>query len=147
MTLIDAGQRADRVVRRPDGRRNRVRTGPGPVRPPAGAVRYRGTGVVVSRAHHRPRPVSTAVTAGIAGLAALITVWLGLMAQAGTADTAHVPERLAVVQVRAGENLQQVAARMAPDAPVGRIVNRIKELNNLDSAAVIAGQTLVTPVG
>jgi hypothetical protein len=40
-----------------------------------------------------------------------------------------------------------VARRVAPDAPVTRVVERIRELNQLDSAAVDAGQTLIAPVG
>jgi hypothetical protein len=103
----------------------------------------------VSWAAHRRRPVSTAVTVALAGLAALITVWLGALAQAGGVGgkTPVVPEQLAVVQVQAGENLQHLAARVAPDAPVGRVVERIRELNQLDSAALDAGQTLIAPVG
>ena len=45
-----------------------------------------------------------------------------------------------------GENLQQVAHRVAPDAPVAQVVDRIRELNQLDSVAVDAGQTLIAPV-
>ena len=36
---------------------------------------------------------------------------------------------------------------MAPDAPVGQVVDRIRELNRLDSVAVDAGQTLIAPIG
>jgi predicted Zn-dependent protease len=52
-----------------------------------------------------------------------------------------------VVQVQPGENLQRLAARVAPDAPVAGVVERIRELNDLDSAALDAGQTLIAPVG
>ncbi len=58
-----------------------------------------------------------------------------------------MPDRLAVVQVQTGETLQQVAHRVAPDAPVGQVVERIRELNQLDSVALDAGQTLIAPVG
>jgi len=58
-----------------------------------------------------------------------------------------VPDQLAVVRVQTGENLQHLAARVAPDAPLARVVARIRELNNLDSAALDAGQTLIAPVG
>ena len=58
-----------------------------------------------------------------------------------------MPDRLAVVQVQSGETLQQVAHRVAPDAPVGQVVDRIRELNQLDSAALDAGQTLIAPIG
>ena len=122
-------------------------------RRPCGApMRYRGPGVVMSRASHRRRPVTPATTVGLALLAALITVWLGVVAQFGglvgaTSSSAPVPDTLAVVQVQAGETLQQVAHRVAPDAPVGHVVDRIRELNQLQSATLDAGQTLIAPVG
>lgn len=89
------------------------------------------------------------MTASLAVLAALITVWLVALAQSRSADTAGTPapEQIAVVQVQPGENLQRLAARVAPDAPVGSVVERIRELNELDSAALDAGQTLIAPVG
>ena len=87
----------------------------------------------------------------LALVAAAITVWLGLVAQFGgvvVGDRRHqVPGRLAVVQVQTGESLQQVAQRVAPDAPVADVVDRIRELNELESVALDAGQTLIAPVG
>lgn len=94
--------------------------------------------------------MGTPVTVALAGLAALITVWLGLIGQAGAdrgAVPAASPERLMVVQVRAGETLQELAGRVAPDTPAGQVATRIRDLNELDSAAIEAGQTLITPVG
>jgi predicted Zn-dependent protease len=114
-------------------------------------MRYRGPGVVMSRASHRRRPITPATTVGLALLAALITLWLGVVAQfggvVGTNSSAPMPDTLAVVQVQAGETLQQVAHRVAPDAPVGHVVDRIRELNQLQSASLDAGQTLIAPVG
>ena len=46
-----------------------------------------------------------------------------------------------------GPALQQIAARVAPDAPVSQVAERIRDLNKLDSAAVDAGQTLIAPIG
>lgn len=124
---------------------------PGPVGPAGAALRYAGTGVTVSRAVHMPRrTVSTTVTVALAALAALITVWLGSIAEFSSdrsSAAAPVPEQLAVVQVQAGETLQQLAARVAPDAPAVETVERIRDLNKLASAAVDAGQTLIAPVG
>ena len=112
-------------------------------------MRYRGTGVLMSRASHRRRPITPVTTVVLALIAAAITVWLGLVAQLGgvAGSTAPVPDRLAVVQVQTGETLQHVAARVAPDAPVGQVVERIRELNQLESVALDAGQTLIAPVG
>jgi predicted Zn-dependent protease len=113
-------------------------------------VRYRGTGVPVSQAPHRRRAVSTATTVALALLAALITVWLGLVAHFGAAvdgTAAAVPDQLGVVRVGAGESLQHLAARVEPGAPAGQVADRIRELNGLDSVALDAGQTLIAPIG
>jgi LysM domain len=112
-------------------------------------MRYPGTGVPLSRAPHRRRPVSAAVTVAVAGMAALITVWLGAIAESGgvSGNLAAVPEQLSVVRVQPGENLEHLAERVAPHAPVGQVVARIRELNHLDSAVLDTGQTLIAPVG
>jgi LysM domain len=138
--------------RRPRPAQERSRRRPAGSRRPGGApLRPGGTGVALSRARgpHRRRPITPATTVGLAVLAALITLWLGLVAQFGAAAhgaTAPLPDRLAVVQVQSGESLQHVAARVAPDAPVGRVVERIRELNKLDTPSLAAGQTLIAPV-
>lgn len=117
-------------------------------RPGGASMRYRGTGVLVSRASHRRRPITPATTVVLALIAGAITLWLGLVAQFGgvVGDQTEIPGRLAVVQVQAGESLQQVAQRVAPDAPVGDVVDRIRELNELESVALDPGQTLIAPV-
>jgi hypothetical protein len=127
--------------------------GPRPSRPRGATPRYRGTGVLTSTAPHRPHPITPATTVGLALLAALITVWLGLVAQLGSTlrdgsdQTARrMPDRLAVVRVEPGESLQHLATRVAPDAPIGQVAQRIRELNDLGSATVTAGQTLIAPV-
>ncbi len=159
MTVIDDRQV---VIHRPARREvvggtGRVRTRPvrtsahrpAPARPPVAPLRYRGNGTTVSRAAHPRKPVSTTVTVALAGLAALITLWLGCLAHfSGTeAAPAALPDQLAVVQVQAGETLQQLAGRVAPDAPAGQVMQRIRELNKLDSASLDAGQTLIAPLG
>jgi hypothetical protein len=40
-----------------------------------------------------------------------------------------------------------VAARVAPEAPVSQVADRIRQLNGLNSPTVTAGQTLIAPVG
>jgi predicted Zn-dependent protease len=105
----------------------------------------------MSQTAHRPRPLSPAATAALALLAALITGWLGLVAHFGAAavadDASAVPEQLAVVRVQSGESLQDLAARVAPGTPTGRVADRIREINGLDSVALEAGQTLIAPIG
>jgi predicted Zn-dependent protease len=104
----------------------------------------------MSHAPHSRRPVSTAVTVSLAGLAALITLWLGSLANL-SADSSAAPvsaaDQLAVVQVQAGETLQQLAQRVAPGASAAQTADRIRDLNKLDSAAIDAGQTLIAPLG
>jgi hypothetical protein len=153
MTILDTREiQADAVFRpvvRPGHRPAEARRRPRASRPGAAPMRYRGTGVLMSRASHRGRPITPATTVLLALIAAGITVWLGLVAQLGgvTGGDAPVPARLAVVQVQTGETLQQVAHRVAPDSPVGQVVARIQELNQLDSVALQAGQTLIAPIG
>ena len=134
-----------RPVSRPGVRR------PVPKRPAVAGLQYRGTGVPMSYAPHTRREVSTAVTVALAGLAALITVWLGALAQSGAQRSAAPtpvsgPDLLAVVHVNAGETLEQLAGRIAPGAPVDQTVERIRDLNKLDSVSVNAGRTLIAPV-
>jgi hypothetical protein len=153
MTILDTREnQADAVAKpvvRPGARVGDRTRRPRSTRPSAAPLRYRGTGVMMSRASHRRRPITPATTVLLALIAAGITVWLGLVAQFGgvTGGAAPVPARLAVVQVQAGESLQQVAHRVAPDSPVAQVVDRIRELNQLDSVAVDAGQTLIAPIG
>lgn len=140
---------------RPADRRDRAGARrPQPSRPVAARPRYRGTGVLMSTAPHRPRPITPATTVALALLAAVITVWLGLVAHFGDMlrggpeqAAGQLPDRLAVVRVEPGETLHHLAARVAPDAPAGQVAARIRELNGLDSATVTAGQTLIAPVG
>lgn len=128
------------------------------VLPTTAAMHYQGSGVsgvsgvIATRAAHSDKRVSTLVTFALAGLTAMITVWLGVLGQAGTGSVspAHavpqMPDQLAVVRVQVGETLHQLAHRVAPDLPVNHVVQRIRELNNLDATTVIAGQTLISPL-
>jgi hypothetical protein len=127
---------------------------PQPSRPCTAPPRYRGTGVLMSNASHRPRPITPATTVALAMVAAGITVWLGFVAHFGgmlhsgpEKAAVQMPDQLAVVRVEPGETLQRLAARVAPDAPSGQVAARIRELNQLESSAVTAGQTLIAPVG
>lgn len=106
----------------------------------------------MSRASHRRRPITPLSTVLLALIAAAVTVWLGLVAQLGGLATssdspAAIPSQLAVVKVQSGESLQQLAQRIAPDAPAAAVVDQIRELNKLDSGVVDAGRTLIAPVG
>ncbi|ULE32935.1 LysM peptidoglycan-binding domain-containing protein [Mycobacterium sp. IDR2000157661] len=153
MTILDTREfeitEAPRQQVRPPRRQVGARR-PRSNRPGGAPLHHRGTGVLMSRASHRRRPITPATTVFLALVAGGITVWLGLVAQFGGvvgATPAAVPDRLAVVQVQTGETLNQVAQRVAPDAPVGEVAERIRELNQLESVALDAGQTLIAPIG
>ncbi|MBO0864256.1 MAG: LysM peptidoglycan-binding domain-containing protein [Mycobacterium sp.] len=153
MTVIETIQptptRRRPVHVRPAGHHGSAR-GPRSSRPVSAPPHYRGTGVLMSTAPHRPRPITPATTVALALLAAVITVWLGLVAQFGEAlhnTSAGTPDRLAVVRVEPGETLAHLAARVAPGAPTDQVAGRIRDLNGLDGPTLVAGQTLIAPVG
>jgi LysM domain len=127
---------------------------PGQSRPAGAPMRYCGTGVAMSVAPHRRRRTTWVTTVALALAAGAITLWLGLVANVGQIlngdsanSAAHLPDRLAVVRVESGESLQDVAHRVAPDSPARQVADRIRELNDLNSPALVAGQTLIAPVG
>ncbi|HUO40044.1 MAG TPA: peptigoglycan-binding protein LysM, partial [Mycobacterium sp.] len=99
MTLIELQQ--SRRPARPRYPTTYRRRGPAPARPVSTALAYSRTGIAMSRAPHRRRPVSAAVTIAVAATAALITLWLGELAHARAPSA--VPDRLTVVQVQPGE--------------------------------------------
>ncbi len=161
MTLIEtapAGTARKVVVRgqmgpRPGGRAgtrgNVMEVLPARPRPVGARLHDRGVGAVMPQRSHRQRP-GPAITATLALLAALITVWLGLIAQLGAAvsgSAAETPARLGVVQIESGETLQQLAARVAPGGSATEVADRIRELNGLDDAVWATGRTLISPVG
>ena len=125
MTILDTREdpadtrRSGRCARSAadDAAGGRGRTGP------AGApLRYRGTGVLMSRASHRRRPITPPTTVVLALVAAGdhgVARSGGPVRRRRPESPAPVPGTLAVVQVQTGETLQQVAQRVAPDAPVG----------------------------
>jgi hypothetical protein len=147
MTILTREDPIDLVVR-PMQPRTPTRRRPNHDRPAGAALGYRRPAVLMSRASHRPRPVTPVTTVILALIASAITVWLGLVANlGGPAETPQpVPGQLAVVQVQMGESLPQLARRVNPDAPVAAVVDQIRDLNELDSAAVDAGRTLIAPV-
>ena len=51
------------------------------------------------------------------------------------------------VVVQQGETLWQIAQRIAPEADPRATVTAIRELNGLGGAPVVAGQTVIVPLG
>src|SRR6202043_1719177 len=105
MTILETRVIQPAPVVRPGFRPADTRRRPRSNRPAVAPMRYRGTGVVMSRTTHRRRPITPATTVLLALIASAITVWLGLVAQFGgvTGVQAPVPGKLAVIQVQTGE--------------------------------------------
>lgn len=151
------GDREDRAVAH-RVRRTRPRRGDS-VGPRSGTVgydavpRYGARGSRVSAAStpsHDQRPRQSRFV-GLGNVVSAVVVTIGAVLGLGalanlTAVSGAVPTETATVRVHGGETLSDVAARVAPDAPVGPVVDRIMELNEMSSAAVRAGQTLIAPV-
>ncbi|RMI30196.1 hypothetical protein EBN03_23585 [Nocardia stercoris] len=89
--------------------------------------------------------------AGLATLAVTALVTAGVVcglvvvAQVRGGGASNALGHTEIVQVQAGESLEDVAVRIAPDRPVAETVHRIVDLNGLAAGAVAAGRLLVVP--
>ncbi len=142
MTLSPDTHLARRRVVRPRPASDRV--GPGAVRP---AVRP------APRAAARPEPRGqvqlTQRGRFVVLLAALLLVLaaaLFLGATSVATNEVGTDQPTEAVMVGEGETLWAIAAELAPDGEVREMVATIKEINALDSAMLVAGQTLYIPV-
>ncbi|WP_244194543.1 LysM peptidoglycan-binding domain-containing protein [Amycolatopsis echigonensis] len=125
------------------GRTARERRGE-PLRPPSRARVVAGQrGGVACKSEARPS-VRWPWLFAIAFVACLIVTGLGVFG-AGV-SSGPVPSRTASVSVQPGDSLGALAARFAPDADQSAVVERIKELNNLDDTALLPGMPLTVPV-
>lgn len=81
-------------------------------------------------------------------LALLVVLGLGTLLGARSVASEHAgtPEPTRVVMVGSGDTLWQIAADLADDGQVRAMIDRIEELNALDSAMVSAGQRLRVPI-
>jgi hypothetical protein len=106
--------------------------------------RPRGISRVDGCARRTSRPTVAACV-----LAALGT-FVGVLLLFGGADQATeaapaVSATPALVTVRSGQTLEQVAREIAPGRPVAVVVGEVAELNGITDGRVHPGQTLVTP--
>lgn len=115
-----------RAVRRPAGL-----TAAAPVRQP----------VVSCTPNYVRRRLVALLVVGLVTAAAVVA--LGMLAGAAAGD--GVPERTAVVEVRQGESLWELAERVAPDSQPQAVVERIRELNGMHGSTVHPGQPLLVP--
>jgi len=81
-------------------------------------------------------------------LALVVVLGLGLYWAAGSVATEKpgTPEPTRVIMVGTGETLWGIAADLAEDGDVRAMVDRIEQLNALDSGMVVAGQRLRIPL-
>ena len=81
-----------------------------------------------------------------AALIAVLAVGLFLASGSVATDEPGTPEPTQVVLVGSGDTLWGIASDLADDGDVRAMIDRISELNALDSGMVIAGQRLLVPV-
>lgn len=114
--------------------------------------------MAVTHIHHR-RPVARSATRStlrltrrgrlviLVGALALLLAG-AFFAGAGSAATEHrgTPEPTRVVTVDEGDTLWAIASKASGGGDVREMVDRIEQLNALDSPMVVAGQRLRIPV-
>jgi hypothetical protein len=112
-------------------------------RPPT-RQRVAGAPRVLVRATCAPRlpRLSLVWVLAVASVACVTVVGLGALA--GSVEPA-VPSETMVVRVKLGENLWELAGRVAPGSDASAVVERIRELNGVEGA-VQPGQPLTVPV-
>jgi LysM domain-containing protein len=98
--------------------------------------------VVASCAPRRPR-LSTVWVLAVASAACAAVYGLGALS---SSVAPSVPSETTVVRVKPGESLWELAGRVAPDSDASAVVERIRELNDVDGV-VQPGQPLTVPVG
>ena len=82
-----------------------------------------------------------------AALLAVLAVGFFLASGSVATDEPGTPEPTQVVLVGSGDTLWGIASDLADDGDVRAMIDRISQLNALDSGMVVAGQKLVVPVG
>lgn len=135
-------------VRRPAGRSTRpaagrVDFGPGRVGAPAGVHPLPARRVAVSARPSAAPSLSVIVCAAL--LAAVVVMGLLGLAHLRAPEPVSFTGATTIVRVHGGESLSDVAARVAPGESVGTVVEQIRALNDLASASVEPGQTLIAP--
>jgi hypothetical protein len=113
-----------------------------PGRPPT-RRRVAGAPRVLARRVHVARGPRLTVVWGLvaASVACAAVVGLGMLA---SSVEPMVPSTTKVVRVLPGENLWELAERVAPSSDASAVVERIRELNAIDGA-VQPGQPLTVP--
>lgn len=115
-------------------------------RPSGRPLSYERHRVAVSRAPHGRGEQEVGWGAVLVGTLATALVLAGFLGLAQWRVGDAVPNRTEVVQVRGGESLGDLAARVSPGVVVEQVVERIVELNALSGSGLHPGQSLIVPV-
>ena len=87
-----------------------------------------------------------AFSASVAALGAIV-IGAGQVAGASGSDSQAPSSRVAqVVVVQAGETLWGIAREVAPGSDPRGVVRQIRQMNDLGTTPVVAGQSIVVPV-
>ncbi|AFA73159.1 putative peptidoglycan-binding LysM domain protein [Gordonia polyisoprenivorans VH2] len=138
-----------RTLERDPARRRPAYAGParpGARRLPAVAGTRCATPVGPRVTAHRTARRTGAMVAVLTGVALALLVWL--VAVAGSdyqQSTTPAPAATEVVHVRAGESLNSVAARVAPDLPRQAVIDEIARMNEMSGSGLQVGQALLVP--
>ncbi len=74
-----------------------------------------------------------------------ILVICTMMAMIGIPSTSANDGDYIAVTVSAGDSLWSIVSKMYPDENIRKIVDEIKEINNLDGSCITVGDSLIIP--
>lgn len=114
-------------------------------RPPRLVAAPRVARPVVCAPRRPVRGVGWLVLIGV--LVFVVTLSIGWAGGGGRSGAAPVPQSAALVQVRPGETLWDIAQRLAPASSPDAVVARIRQLNSLSGDVVRPGELLAVPDG
>ncbi len=143
-TAATGGELRDRTS--PRGLRGDVCRPPGRQRSPRPRA-----GTVCQSSHRAPRvqppaPIGWA-PAMVVGIGLAVVMWAMVVGGFVFADSAApAVSGTAVVHVRGGESLGELATRVAPEQSTASVVATIKELNHMSGSGLTVGQPLLAPI-
>lgn len=106
----------------------------------------RKTSGAVMTATHAKKPIFSRIAAALLIVAASWVGWSTIMT-AEQAQSSTGPVEVVNYTVRPGDTLWSYANRVTPQGGnVAQTVQELKQLNNLDSASLTPGQSLLVPV-
>ncbi len=80
------------------------------------------------------------------GVIGTILVLSILMAMIGIPSTSASDGEYVEFTVSSGDTLWSIVSKMYPDENIRKVVDEIKEINNLESSCITVGDTLLIPI-